>query len=158
MCLAFELKGLRKTYKYELSSFPYELSFSSFRFLKVAQKVWCLFELLVFHDEKLPGSSKYKAISLTTSCTLNPSVPPPPAPISPCAYSHITHPDVAPAPTWWGHPPLLTISKDATKGPSGPVVVGRRPYELVNNLALLSLGGGNYLKRESHSSSIWLVF
>ena len=42
-------------------------------------------------------------------------------------------------------------------GPSGPVLVGRRPCE-PHNLTLLSLGGGNYLKKESHPSPIGLVF
>ena len=59
---------------------------------------------------------------------------------------------------WWGHPPLLTASKDATEGPSGPVVVERRLCEPLNNPTLLSLGGGSHLKRESHPSTIGLVF
>ena len=42
--------------------------------------------------------------------------------------------------------------------PSGPVVVGRRLYEPLNNPTLLSLGGGIHLKRESHPSHIGLVF
>ena len=44
------------------------------------------------------------------------------------------------------------------KGPAGPVVVGRRPCEPLNNPTLLSLGGGSDLKRESHPSPIRLVF
>ena len=42
--------------------------------------------------------------------------------------------------------------------PSGPVVVGRRPCEPLNNPTLLSLGGESHLKRESHPSPIGLVF
>jgi hypothetical protein len=44
------------------------------------------------------------------------------------------------------------------KGPSSLVVVGRRPCEPLNNPTLLSLGGENHLKRESHPSPIRLVF
>jgi hypothetical protein len=44
------------------------------------------------------------------------------------------------------------------KMPSGLVVVGRRPYEPLNNPTLLSLGGGSHLKRESHPFPIGLFF
>ena len=44
------------------------------------------------------------------------------------------------------------------KRPSGPVVVGRRPCEPLNNLTLFSLGGGSRLKKENYPSPIRLVF
>ena len=54
--------------------------------------------------------------------------------------------------------PTITRWQRRNKGPSGPVVVGRRPCEPLNNPTLLSLGGGSHLKRESHPFPIGLVF
>ena len=50
------------------------------------------------------------------------------------------------------------LAKTQQKNGPGPVVVGWRPCEPLNNPTLLSLGGGSHLKRESYPFPIGLVF
>jgi hypothetical protein len=50
------------------------------------------------------------------------------------------------------------LAKTQQRWARGPVVVGRWPFEPLNDTILLSLGGRSHLKRENHPSPIGLVF